>query len=107
MSDDKKGKISVVGGIEFSWLLAWYSYADSDRDPYGDLYGGLALDGTPPKKWAPKNPRQMGSKKIRKRDLVFVLQSIYQENESAIPEAVWDARQELEREIMALSESAL
>ena len=36
-----------------------------------------------------------------------MLWNIYQENERAIPEAVWNVRQELEREIMALPESAL
>lgn len=64
--------------------------------------GGASL-----RQWAHKESRRTGNEKIRTRDLLLVLWSIYQENEGAIPDAVWDARQELEREIMALPESAL
>lgn len=104
---DKKGKVSVADGIEFSWLHSWHHSSHPDYDPFGDLWGMLTQEGTPPQRWAPKESRRTGNEKIRIHDLLFLLWDIYQEQEHAIPDAVWLARQALEREIMTLPESAL
>ena len=101
MANIMKGKVSVVGGIEFSWLQTWWA---SSLPDYPELGGTLSW-GTPPQRWSPKKPREGAV--VRRRDILFMLWDIYRENERTIPDAVWDARQALEREIMALPESAL
>lgn len=106
MSDGNENCKVVAAGVEFSWFMLWCSYADVNHDPFGNLYGYLRWRQLQ-RRAGTKEPRRTRSKKIRKRDLLFVLWSIYQEQERAIPETVWDARQALERKIMALPESAL